>query len=81
MFSMFLGVKCCISQAMNDECLVDVSATEVEISGNYYVLYYKFCELLCLNIQMRYYLMQNFGEFRRNLQTQIDKVVKQISFH
>ena len=57
-FSMFLGVKCFINQAMKDECLVDVSATEVEIS--FYVLYYKFCEMLCLNMQMRHYLMHNF---------------------
>ena len=39
-------------------------------------LYYKFSEMLCLNMQMRHYLMVTFGEFRRNLQTQIDKVVK-----
>jgi len=34
-------------------------------------------EMLCLNMRMRrYYRMVTFGKFRRNLQTQTDKVVK-----
>ena len=35
-----------------------------------------FCEMLYLNMQIRLYVMLTLVEFRRNLQTQTDKVKK-----
>lgn len=32
--------------------------------------------MLCLNMQMRHYLMVTFGEFRRNLLMHTDKVIQ-----
>lgn len=44
-------------------------APVVHLPLDNHFLYDKFFEMLCLNMQIRYYLMPSFGKFRRNLPT------------
>jgi len=61
------------------EGLVDVKRQQLITYITFFVLFYKFSEMIHLNMQMRHYLMVTYGAFRRNLQTQTKKVVKQRS--